>query len=248
MRKILFAGETWLSYTVHTKGFDSFYTSYYGEGATKLIQLLGEGGFDVTHLSNEAAPEKFPFTKGELAGYDAVILSDIGSNTLLLSAGTFLRSEFLPDRCEVLCDYLNDGGALCMIGGYMSFSGIDAKARYGKTALAKALPVEVLDIDDRCETPAGIVPVVLEKEHPILRGVEEEWPRFLGYNRTIAKADSTVVATIGDDPFIVTGNYGKGRTAIFSSDCSPHWGSSEFMEWASYSKLWTNLAGWLCEK
>jgi uncharacterized membrane protein len=246
MKKILFAGETWLSYTIHTKGFDSFYTSYYGEGATKLIGILGEAGFEVTHLSNEVASEKFPFTKEELDKYDAVILSDIGSNTLLLSAGTFVRSEFLPDRCDVICDYVNGGGALCMIGGYMSFSGIDAKARYGKTALAKALPVEVLEIDDRCETPAGVNPIILKKEHPVLQDVEEKWPRFLGYNRTIAKKDSTVAATINGDPFIVTGTYGKGRTAIFSSDCSPHWGSKEFMEWKSYSRFWTNLASWLC--
>jgi len=248
MKKILFAGETWLSYTVHTKGFDSFYTTHYGEGATVLMSVLSEGGFAVTHLSNEAASEKFPFKKEELDEYDAVILSDIGSNTLLLSAGTFMRSEFLPDRLEVLCDYVNGGGALCMIGGYMSFSGIDAKARYGKTALAKVLPVEMLDIDDRCEMPQGITPVVLRNDHPILDGVEKSWPRFLGYNRTIAKKDSTVVATIDGDPFIVTDNFGKGRAAIFSSDCSPHWGSNEFMEWKSYSRFWTNLAGWLCGK
>ena len=246
MKKILFAGESWLSYTIHTKGFDSFYTSCYGEGATKLIGILGNAGFEVTYLNNEVASEKFPYTKEELDKYDAVILSDIGSNTLLLSAGTFVRSEFLPDRCDVLCNYVNDGGALCMIGGYMSFSGIDAKARYGKTALAKALPVEVLETDDRCETPAGVSPVILKKEHPVLQDVEEKWPRFLGYNRTIAKKDSTVVATINGDPFIVTGTFGKGRTAIFSSDCSPHWGSNEFMEWKSYTRFWTNFASWLC--
>ena len=246
MKKILFAGETWLCYTIHTKGFDSFYTSYYGEGATKLISILNDGGFAVTHLSNEAASEKFPFTKKELDEYDAVILSDIGSNTLLLSERTFVRSEFLPDRCEVLCDYVQEGGSLCMIGGYMSFSGVDAKARYGKTALAKALPVELLEIDDRCEIPSGVIPIVQDKEHPVLSGVEERWPRFLGYNRTISKKDSTIVATIADDPFIVTGSFGKGRTAIFSSDCSPHWGSKEFMEWKSYARFWTNLMGWLC--
>ncbi len=28
-----------------------------------------------------------------------------------------------------------------MVGGYMSFSGIDAKAKYGRTPLQQALPV-----------------------------------------------------------------------------------------------------------
>ena len=133
-----------------------------------------------------------------------------------------------------------------MIGGYMSFSGIDAKARYGKTALAEVLPVEMLEIDDRCETPQGVSPEILVKDHAILKGIDKNWPRFLGYNRTIAKEKSTVIATIADDPFLVTGTYGKGRTAIFSSDCSPHWGSNEFMAWKSYAKFWSNLASWLC--
>ncbi|MCL2034796.1 MAG: glutamine amidotransferase [Oscillospiraceae bacterium] len=246
MKKILFAGESWVTYTAHTKGFDTFYTSSYGEGATRLIKILSDGGYDVTYLNNEVAAEKFPYTKEELAGYDAVILSDIGSNTLLLSAGTFVRSEFLPDRCESLRDYVKDGGALCMIGGYLSFSGIDAKARYGQTALAEALPVEMLEIDDRCEVPQGVTPKVVKKDHAILKGVGDDWPRFLGYNRTILKKSSDSIATIGGDPFIAIARFGKGRTAIFSSDCSPHWGSNEFMEWKSYDGFWTNFAGWLC--
>lgn len=246
MKKILFAGESWVSHTTHIKGFDTFTTCTYGEGAEKLLEALAKAGYDVTYLNNEVAAEKFPRTSEELSQYDAVMLSDIGSNTLLLSAGTFTRSEFLSDRCEALCEYVSGGGSLCMIGGYMSFSGIDGKARYGQTALAKALPVEVLSIDDRNELPAGVTPVVVQKDHAILAGVEESWPRFLGYNRTVAKSESTLIATIAGDPFIVAGSYGKGRTAVFSSDCSPHWGSNEFMAWASYDKFWGNLAKWLC--
>ena len=246
MKKILLAGESWISYTTHIKGFDSFYTTHQGDGAKQLISVLTEGGYEITYLTNETAAENFPFTMEELDGFDAVILSDIGSNTLLLSAGTFARSEFLPDRCELLRDYVHKGGALCMIGGYLSFTGIDAKARYGQTAIADVLPVKMLDIDDRNETPKGVVPEILIKDHPALEGVESNWPRFLGYNRTVAKPGSTVIATIEGDPFIAVGDYGKGRAAIFASDCAPHWGSNEFMEWKSYAKLWTNLAKWLC--
>ena len=28
-KKVLLAGESWMSYTTHVKGFDSFYTSVY---------------------------------------------------------------------------------------------------------------------------------------------------------------------------------------------------------------------------
>ena len=96
-----------------------------------------------------------PFTGQEYAAYDAVILSDIGSNTLLLPSATFGRSEKRPNRCQAIRDYVLDGGALVMIGGYMSFTGIDAKARYGSTALADVLPVVCLEMDDRREHSEG---------------------------------------------------------------------------------------------
>ena len=31
-KKVLLAGESWMSYTTHVKGFDSFYTSTYETG------------------------------------------------------------------------------------------------------------------------------------------------------------------------------------------------------------------------
>ena len=31
-KKVLLAGESWMSYTTHVKGFDSFYTSVYETG------------------------------------------------------------------------------------------------------------------------------------------------------------------------------------------------------------------------
>ena len=136
-----------------------------------------------------------------------------------------------------------------MIGGYMSFTGIDAKARYGETAIADILPVELLDKDDRRESPAGITPELLLPDHPVFRGIDGDWPHFLGYNRTISRIDSEssaeILATIGGDPFIATLEFGGGRTAVFTSDCAPHWGPREFMSWEHYNRLWRNLMDWL---
>ncbi len=47
-----------------------------------------------------------------------------------------------------------------MIGGYMSFAGIDGKAGYGKTCLQDVLPVTVSASDDRVEKPAGVIPTL----------------------------------------------------------------------------------------
>lgn len=70
--------------------------------------------------------------------------------------------------------YVEEGGSLCMIGGYMSFTGIDGTARYGQTEIADVLPVEMLDIDDRVEAPQGLVPELIE-EHEAVSGLEGEW-------------------------------------------------------------------------
>jgi uncharacterized membrane protein len=76
----------------------------------------------------------------------------------------------------------------------------------------------------------------------------EAWPHFLGYNRAQLRDDAHLVARIGEDPFIAVREVGRGRSAIFASDCGPHWGPPEFVGWAGYGRLWTNLAAWLAAR
>lgn len=246
-KKILLAGESWNSYTVHVKGFDAFYTSVYEEGADRLIRALSDSGCEVTFMPNHTAALRFPFTVEELSEYDGVILSDIGSNTLLLHPDTFARSKVMPNRCQVIADYVKQGGALLMVGGYMSFSGVDAKAKYGRTALQEVLPVACLETDDLMEHPEGITPRVAA-EHPALRGVPENWPHFLGYNRVLPREGAQVVMTIGPDPFLAFGDYGKGRAGAFASDCAPHWGPPEFVNWEGYTPLFAGIMDYLMRK
>lgn len=245
MKKILIAGESWVIHSIHIKGFDTFTTSVYEEGVKWLREALEKAGYEVTFIPNHEAPEKFPWTLDEIGKYDAVLLSDIGSNTLLLSTETFSRSQMMPNRCELIKEYVRSGGALCMIGGYMSFAGIDGKARYGETAIGEILPVKVIDRDDRVELPQGVVPEIVAADHPILKDIPQDWPFFLGYNKTLSKEGGEVIATINGDPFIAVMKYGKGRTAAFTSDCAPHWGSLEFLQWEYYGKFWGNLMKWL---
>lgn len=243
-KKVLIAGESWMSYTTHVKGFDSFYTSVYEEGVGYIRAAIEKAGYQVDYIPNHLAPKEFPFTMDEISKYACVILSDIGSNTLLLAPQTFSRSEKTPDRCQLISDYVKAGGALLMVGGYMSFTGVDAKARYGETPVKDVLPVQCLEKDDRAEHPEGIVPVTVKK-HEAISGLPDKWPHFLGYNRTKAVPQGEVIVTIGGDPFIAVGEFGKGRSAVFTSDCAPHWGPPEFVKWEYYDKLWKGLLDYL---
>ncbi len=242
---VLIAGESWMTHSIHVKGFDSFTTSSYNEGVGPLREALEAGQHTVTYLPNHIAPKDFPTTLEDLQAYDAVILSDIGVNTLLLPDQTFIRSESMPNRLELLKSYVKAGGGLLMIGGYLTFQGIEGKGAYHGTAVEEILPVNFFPYDDRREAPQGVTPDVVA-DHPVIRDVKD-WPVFLGYNRSTLKEGATLVARIGDNPFIALYEYGQGRSSIFASDCGPHWGPPAFLKWQHYPRLWQQLVEWLGE-
>lgn len=242
--RVLIAGESWTIHSIHQKGFDSFTTTEYAEGVRWLREALESGGWEVTYQPAHVAAREFPFDAKALSHYDCVMLSDIGANTLLLHPDTFVRSKVLPNRLEAIRDYVRNGGGFVMVGGYLTFQGIDAKGRYRDSEVADVLPVQMEAGDDRCEKPQGVTPKVRDNGHPIVAGLANEWPALLGYNRFAAKPDGTVVASVGTDPLIVAGSFGKGRSVAFASDCGPHWAPPPFVEWDGYARLWRQIVGW----
>jgi len=244
-QRVLIAGESWVTHSIHQKGFDSFTTTAYEEGVGPLKDALEAGGFEVTYLPNHVAATDFPDTPAALSEYDAVILSDIGANTLLLHPETFARSVPRPDRIAAIRDYVGTGGGLVMVGGYLTFAGIEGKARWAGTPVEEALPVRISTADDRVESPAGTSPLVRLPGHGIVSGLPAEWPDLLGYNRVSPKAAAKVVVTVGDDPLIVAGTFGSGRGAAFTSDCGPHWCPPPFVEWDGYASMWQQLLAWV---
>jgi uncharacterized membrane protein len=138
---LLLIGESWFSHTIHTKGFDSFTTSTYEEGCADFVAALESRGWAVEHIPSHLVDTQMPSTVEALSRYAVVALSDVGSNTFLLGRQTFLHGQVAPDLLELIAAYTSDGGGLIMVGGYMSFSGIDGKAGYGQTRLQEVLPV-----------------------------------------------------------------------------------------------------------
>jgi uncharacterized membrane protein len=244
-RRLLIAGESWVTHSIHQKGFDSFTTTSYHEGVGPLRAALESGGFEVDYQPSHIAARDFPSTGSALAGYGAVLLSDIGANTLLLHPDTFERSVPMPDRLAAISEYVAAGGGLVMIGGYLTFQGIDAKARWAGTPVEAALPVTMLPTDDRIESPAGVEPVVRLADHPIVAGLPEPWPALLGFNRVQPRPRADVLVSVGEDPLIVAGTFGNGRSVAFTSDCGPHWCPPPFLEWNGYDRLWQQLVAWV---
>jgi uncharacterized membrane protein len=249
MARILIAGESWITTTTHAKGVDEFTVHSYQEGVGQLRDALVATGHEVVHLPGHLVPTDFPETPEALAAYDVVVLSDIGANSLQLAPAVFERSVPGHDRVRTLADWVTAGGALLMIGGYLSFSGWQARGAYAGTRIAEVLPVDVAPYDDRVELPAGAVATVVDAAHPVLAGSAElagSWPALLGYNRLVPTADAEVPVTIDGDPLVAVRVEGAGRTAVFTSDCSPHWAPPAFCEtWAGYPALFDGLVRWL---
>jgi uncharacterized membrane protein len=247
---VLIAGESWVTHSIHTKGFDSFTTTAYVEGVGPLRDALTAGGMIVEHLPNHLAPAHFPGSFDALARYHVIILSDIGTNTLLLSPETFDRGRASPNRLVLLREWVRAGGGLIMVGGYMSFQGIDGKARYAATPLADVLPVSLESNDDRVEAPEGHLPRVLLPDHPIARGLPTEWPKLLGYNRLHVKPGAELVASVGaaNAVLLACAVQDSGRTVAFASDCGPHWCPPEFLAWSGYATLWQHMVRWAARR
>jgi uncharacterized membrane protein len=237
--KVLIAGESWTIHSIHQKGFDSFTTTEYAEGVRWLKAALEGAGFEVIFQPSHVAAREFPATAAALSSFDCVLLSDIGANTLLLHPDTFVRSIELPNRLHAIRDYVAGGGGLVMVGGYLTFQGIEAKGQYAGTAIEEALPVTLSRYDDRVECPQGVAPAVVDPAHPIVAGLGGAWPALLGYNKVTPKPGATLVAKAGEDPLIVAGQFGKGRSVAFTSDCGPH-----FIDWAGYARLWSQITKW----
>jgi uncharacterized membrane protein len=151
----------------------------------------------------------------------------------------------MPDRPAAIREYVESGGGLVMVGGYLTFQGIDGRARWAGTPVEAALPVTLQLTDDRVEVPSGVRPTVRQPGHPIVAGLGDGWPDLLGYNRVRPRDGADVVVAVADDPLLVAGTHGRGRAVAFTSDCGPHWCPPPFVDWPGYGRLWAQLVGWV---
>lgn len=247
MARVMVVGESWVTNRTHYKGFDNFTDATFETGIGPLRETLEGAGHEVRWMPAHEVQEGFPLEMEGLANVDILVLSDIGANTFLLHPDTFLRGKPTPNRLKLIRDWTHEGGALVMCGGYYSFQGINAGAFYHRTAVEEALSVSISPHDDRVETPEGVAAEVVEADHPILEGVEGEWPVLLGYNRVEPKYGAAVLATVDGDPLLIAGEYGRGKTLAWTTDIAPHWCPEPFTEWEGYRRIWSQAADWLSD-
>jgi uncharacterized membrane protein len=247
--RVLLVGESWVSAATHYKGFDQFGTVTFHLGAEPLAKALAASEVELTWMKAHDAASDFPLALEDLQAFDAVVLSDLGANTLLLHPEVWLHGRPVANRLQLLRSYVEAGGGLAMIGGYFSFQGINGAARWHRTPVEAVLPVTCLAVDDRLEVPEGFAAERTGTDHPILEGLDGEWPLLLGLNEVTAKPEATLLlrtpAAQGGHPLLAVGAYGKGRTLAWTSDIGPHWLPQPFVDWPGYGRLWRQAFTWL---
>ncbi len=183
----------------------------------------------------------------EPGNYDIYILGDLDA--------TALGNQQLTQLAETV----GNGAGLVMLGGYHSFG----SGGYANSPLARVLPVKLdpsqrrtvgaidQDTGDQIEGPLTIK---LARQHPIIELGSDDpaklWQTLtplLGANRLsgpkVAPGVQVLLETEQNQPLLVIGGYGRGRTAAVAMDSTWRWwrgGNNEI-----HRRFWRQSVLWL---
>lgn len=232
---------------VETKDADlHFYGQRLARALSPRAELTCKANWELYRLE----PGEFESLVGNAA---AVIVSDVEARCFHLYPAFFDRARrtgrpmTYPDRLDFLKRWVGRGGGLMMLGGWLSFSGVQEKGGWRRSRMAEVLPVECLPGEDLVESSSGFRADVLEPDHPLVRGLPwGTFPPILGYNELIPRQGAEVLVRVRETghPLVVTGTYGKGRVFIYASDPAPHWGLN-FELWDGYDAFWQRALAWV---
>ena len=248
--RILLAGETFSATTAVASGADVLTSNTYVNGAAAFNAALAAEGISVTQIGGERCPAEFPYDLEALTPYRAVVISDVGALSLLVTPEA-RAGRVGVNRLDVLKAYVEGGGGLMLAGGYMGFQGMFGTARFHDTPVEDVLPVRCLPFSDGLEVPQGLQASILQASHPILAGIEGPLPPILGMNKTDFRRDGSarLLASChyrgADWPLLSVREHGKGRTAAWTTDIGPHWLSQDFLAWPLYGRLMGNIIRWI---
>ncbi|MFA4838655.1 MAG: glutamine amidotransferase [Candidatus Neomarinimicrobiota bacterium] len=198
--------------------------------AVYLSSILFDQKYAFDYISSTSA---FPCNM-DLNRYRLIILSD------------YPRANFTNSQLFEICEWVNAGGSLLMIGGWESFTGM--KREYTDSPLEMVLPVILSRNDDRVNYSQGIVVLPGKPNHPIVQPLDWQKPAIIGgFNRFVPKEGTEMIlagkririenqstlsftADVDNIPLLVVGKSGNGKVGALAFDLAPHWVSG-FVDW-----------------
>jgi uncharacterized membrane protein len=174
-----------------------------------------------------------------------------------LIIGSVEASYFTPQQQHLIKQFVNRrGGGLLLLGGRFSL----ADGGWAASEMAGLLPVILPNRKDTFKrdpatvelTPAGAESIICRLVDDPDRNVErwKKLPYLMNYQDPgKAKPGAVVLATMntgrGKLPFLITENYGLGRTAVLATGGSWRWRMALPLEDQSHATLWQQLLHWL---
>ncbi len=187
----------------------------------------------------------FPQSKEQLASFDVIVM------------GSVKRAYFSAAQLEAMRDFVREGKGFAMLGGTESFG----EGGYGGTPVDEMLPVECGNEDAGQERDMFLPRLTAEgKTHPIFAGCERFFAEggaaagaldLQGFNRVARVMPGAAVLADNparsNAPIVVVRNYGKGRTAAFTSTGTYRWYrlTAPLGEDSPYVRFWGQLVRWL---
>lgn len=203
------------------------------EVAAKYLRSSLSKRYTVDYLNPEK--NRFPQEESTLTDYQVIILSDVG------------REQIGETPLRILKGYVSKGGGLLMIGGFASFAGHDVRGNYHNSDVEDILPVTCSSTPDDIAIYRGFHPKPENKTHAIMKNIPwNDFPVLIGYNKVALKEDSILLLKYGTDPILAVREFGRGRTAAFTSDCAPHW-CGGLVDWPLYDEFWSKIVSWLAK-
>ncbi len=186
----------------------------------------------------------------QIATFDLVILQNFSHEDRAYQVGDYLSS---------IRDYVQNGGALVMVGGDQSFG----EGHYERTVLQSVLPVEPTGAPIQVE-PFHARLTAEGRRHPVsllapspeaTEQIVRDLPELEGIQMLRAKAGSVVLfehpfAASGgaNAPLVVLGEAGRGRTMAIATDSLWKWAFGAAPQGAgarNYDRFWANAIRWL---
>lgn len=190
--------------------------------------------------------EGFPSKVEELFGYQALVIGSVELGTFTVAQQELIK-EFVDRR----------GGGLLMLGGRAALS----DGGYAKSPLVDLLPVTLPDRKGTFHrdpatvslAPAGFDSLICRLVEDPAQNVErwKKLPYLADYQEIgTPKAGAAVLAQLnpggrGEMPFLVTQNYGRGRSAVLATGGTWRWQMSQPLEDTTHEVFWQQLMRWL---
>ena len=194
--KVLYVGDSEVVLNRYLVGADVIEQSYFNDNGRYFRDAMAsQPSVEVRHITPHGVATQFPAQLSELQNYDLVIFSDVGYNSLIFYPGLTPPYQYPlgPDRIGMVRSFVEKGGGFLMVGGYLSFAGLNGIARWAGTDIETILPVSISHYDDRAEVVQGFRFNIDRPDHPIVAGLPwtgADWT-LCGYNKVSLKSNAT---------------------------------------------------------